>query len=161
MPDSRLLMVGGMLLPSGVVFQTIVPGLGFHFSQYGTERGGSVTVGGVTYPKLTELGSAGGLKLSRLFPIFGYLDLNYVQRISSTVDLGFRLTYAYSPSPGGNVPDSRDLKYLPGLRPTDFRGTEYKPWQGVNEENIAPDEATSKHRLMFMIEGTHDVFGGR
>lgn len=155
MPDSRLLMVGGVLLPRGVVFDTIVPGIGLHFSQYGTRRGGSVTLGGVTYPRLTELGAVGvptsKAALGRVFPIFGYVDLRYAQRISNTVDLGVGLTYAYSPSSGGpDEPDRQELHYLEA---------KYQPWLPASQENIAPAEATSKHRFMFRIEGTHDLLG--
>jgi hypothetical protein len=161
MPDSRLLMVGGLVLPKGVAFDTVVPGLGFHYSEYGTRQGVSATVGGVTYPRLTQLGKPGA-SFSKVLPIFGHVELRGVRRVSDTVDLGFGLTYSYSPTPGGSGEHRPPaLEYLPGLRPRDYRGMEYQPWNPVSEDNIPPEQAVAKHRFMFRIEGTHDLLGGR
>lgn len=160
MPDSRLTMVGGMLLPRGVAFDTIVPGLGFHASQYGRKRGGSITVGGVTYPNLNELGKPGST-LGRMFPVFGHVELKGVQRVSDTIDLGFGLAYSYSPSPGeADASGAPKNEYLPGLTPDNFRGTKHQPWVPSNRDNQGADDPVSKHRLMFRIEGTHDLGGG-
>jgi hypothetical protein len=147
LPDSRLFIGGTVIVPPGVAFDTAVPGLGAHYSNYGRKRGYSGTLGVVVKPDLAALGS---MNVRRILPIYGYLDLRYVRRVSDTIDLGVRIGYTYSP------PEESAA----GPTPTDFLGAKHKPWLPTSRENIPPGEDTSGHKVFFKLEATHDLFGG-
>ena len=149
LPDSRMFIGGTVIVPPGVAFETAVPGLGAHYSNYGRKSGYSATVGAVVKPSLKELGS---LDAGKILPVYGYLDLRYVRRVSETVDLGLRIGYTYAPGKKSSDDDAL---------PPDFLGAKAKPWLDTSRENVPPEEDTSGHKVFFRVEGTMDWLGGR
>jgi hypothetical protein len=146
MPDSSLLTGPMIAIPKGVFFDTIAPALGVHYSKFGQRRGFSLTAGTVAKPNLDQLGKDWG----KLVSIFGYLDIYYVKRISDTFDLGLGLTWAWDPFSARSEPGPAHLHFLESKN---------KPWLPTSRENVPPSEDRSGHRLMFKIQGTHDIFG--
>jgi hypothetical protein len=138
MPNRELLIVGGQVVPKGVFFDTFVPGLGAHYSNYGTSQGISGTVAGLAKPDLDHIGQV---------QAFGYADLHYARRVSNTVDLDFGMTYTYSPTSTASQTDALQLQYLHASS---------KSWLPSSQDNQPPAADHSGHSFMFTIKGTFD-----
>lgn len=138
MPNRELLIVGGQVVPKGVFFDTFVPGLGAHYSNYGASRGISGTIAGLAKPDLDHIGQV---------QAFGYADLHYARRVSNTVDLDFGMTYTYSPSNTASQADALQLQYLHASS---------KSWLPSSQDNQPPAANHSGHSFMFTIKGTFD-----
>jgi hypothetical protein len=138
MPNRELLIVGGQVVPKGVFFDTFVPGLGAHYSNFGTGQGISGTVAGLAKPDLDHIGQV---------QAFGYADLHYARRVSNTVDLDFGMTYTYSPTSTASQTDALQLQYLHARS---------KSWLPPSQDNQPPAVDHSGHSFMFTIKGTFD-----
>ena len=138
MPNRELLIVGGQVVPKGVFFDTFVPGLGAHYSNYGTSQGISGTIAGLAKPDLDHIGQV---------QAFGYADLHYARRASNTVDLDFGMTYTYSPTGTASQADALQLQYLHASS---------KSWLPPSQDNQPPAADHSGHSFMFTIKGTFD-----
>jgi len=138
MPNRELLIVGGQVVPKGVFFDTFVPGLGAHYSNYGTSQGISGTVAGLAKPDLDHIGQV---------QAFGYADLHYARRASNTVDLDFGMTYTYSPTSAASRTDTLQLQYLHASS---------KSWLPSSQDNQPSTADRSGHSFMVTIKGTFD-----
>ena len=139
MPNREMLIVGGQVVPKGVFFDTFVPGLGLHYSNYGRTQGVSGTVAGLAKPDLDHIGQV---------QAFGYADLHYAKRVSNAVDLDFGMTYTYSPTSATSATDPLQLQYL---------HAESKSWLAPSQDNQPPDVDHSGHSFQFTIKGTFDA----
>ena len=138
LPDSKMLILGGLAVPKGVFFDMSVPGLGVHYSKYGPTEGVSATIAGLATPNLQNLAQV---------KTYGYADLHYARRFSNTVDIDVGITYTYALAHDSDPPDPLQLQYL---------HAESQAWRPVSRDNQPPDADRSGHNFMFTIKGTFD-----
>lgn len=142
-PGREVLTLLGQIVPKGVFFDVPVPGVGAHYSKFGTKNGVSATAAGLAKPDMEHLGRV---------QLFGYVDLHYARRVSETVDVNVGITYTYSPSGAVGEDEKLQVNYLHA------RG---KPWMPETRDNEPDGKDRSGHNFMFSIKGTFDALGGR
>jgi hypothetical protein len=135
LPDAKLLMLGTQVVPKGVFFDTLVPGLGVHYSKYGVTDGFSGTVAGLAVPDLNNITNV---------KTYGYVDLRYAKRVSDALDIDVGITYTYSLNNSAASNDPLQLQYL---------HAESKSWLPPSQENQPPDANRSGHNFMFTVRG--------
>jgi hypothetical protein len=143
LPDRTIFTALGLVVPPGVFFDFPVPGFGAHYCKYSRTQGVSATGAALAKPDLEHLGQV---------QTFGYIDLHYAKRMSSTVDIDVGLTYTYSPARAASLNDPLQLQYLHARS---------KDWVPASQDNVPPDVDRSGHNIMFSIKGTFEKFGGR
>ena len=78
---------GGVIIaPAGAITRTAVPAFGYTRSEFDATRGWSVT--SAVLPTLDPTGK----DLVHLFPVYGYLEVSHVRRVSDGLDVGIRFT---------------------------------------------------------------------
>jgi hypothetical protein len=87
---------GGVILaPPGAITDIAVPALGYTYSSFGARRGTAFTTAALPTLSPTAIG-APGTSFNEKFPLFVFAELSHVRRVSSELDLGFRLTAQFS-----------------------------------------------------------------
>jgi len=82
---------GGVILaPPGALFPTAVPALGYTRSSFGETSGTSVTA--AFLPTLSPAAISAGEGPVRMFPVYAYVEVTHVRRVSSGLDLGVSAT---------------------------------------------------------------------
>lgn len=85
---------GMILAPPGAITSVTVPALGYTRSSYGATSGWSAT--GALLPTLSPSAISAGEPLARQFPVYLFGEVSYVNRVSTDLDLGLRLTVQLS-----------------------------------------------------------------
>ncbi len=86
---------GGVIIsPPGSLSETAVPALGFTHSNFGERSGFSAT--GALLPSLSLSAINAGGPLVEQFPVYAYVEVAHVRRLSDDLDLGLRLTVQVS-----------------------------------------------------------------
>jgi hypothetical protein len=138
LPNHRLLMAGGLLVPKGTFFPFITPGVGAHYSWYGTDNGFSVTGAGLAVPNLSNLAGSS---------VYSYFDTSYSRRVSDSLDLSVGFTYTFSLAGGSTSNDPLQLQVI---------HAKSQPWLPTSEENLVPDQNLAGHNFMLTVKGKFD-----
>jgi len=86
---------GGVIVaPAGAITSVAVPALGYTRSSFGARSGSSITA--ALLPTLSPSAISAGESLARQFPVYAYVEYNYVRRVSNDLDVGVRLTVQVS-----------------------------------------------------------------
>jgi hypothetical protein len=100
---------GGVIMaPPGGMFPMAVPALGYTRSSYGERSGYSVTAAAL--PLVSPSAISAREPLGNQFPVYAYVELSYVGRVSQRLDLGARLVIqqsTVSPVPTPTDPGAR------------------------------------------------------
>ena len=108
---------GVILAPPGSIASTSVPAFGATGSAYGERFGVSGTA--AVLPTLSPASISAGLPLANQFPVYAYLEVSGVTRVSSGLDLGLRLTVQVSTpelfGSGATGPESPEERFRRSL----------------------------------------------
>jgi hypothetical protein len=86
---------GGVILaPPGAITDITVPAFGYTYSSFGATSGTSFTAAAL--PTLSPTAISAGRPFAEQFPVYVYAELSHVRRVSSSLDLGVRLTAQFS-----------------------------------------------------------------
>jgi hypothetical protein len=86
---------GGIIMaPPGGMFPMAVPALGYTRSSFGERSGYSATA--ALLPLVSPSAISAREPLGNQFPVYAYVDLSYVRRVSQRLDLGARLVIQQS-----------------------------------------------------------------
>jgi len=100
---------GGIIMaPPGGMFPMAVPALGYTRSSFGERSGYSVTAAAL--PLISPSAISAREPLGNQFPVYAYVELSYVRRVSQRLDLGARLVIqqsTISPVPAPTDPSAR------------------------------------------------------
>jgi Domain of unknown function (DUF4157) len=123
---------GVVLAPPGAIAQTSVPAFGATGSAFGPRFGASGTA--AILPTISPASISAGLPLANQFPLYAYVEVSGVTRVSNGLDLGLRLTVQFnsadlfgSQTPPGQTPDERFRQTLGTYQEAVRRGTNVPP----------------------------------
>jgi len=109
---------GGIIMaPPGGMFDFAVPAFGYTRSSFGERSGVSATA--ALLPTLSPRAISAREPFGNQFPVYAYVELSYVQRVSRRLDLGARLVIqqsTVSPVPAPTDPAARQHQALEHYR---------------------------------------------
>lgn len=123
---------GVVLAPPGAIASTSVPAFGATGAAFGPRFGASGTA--ALLPTISPSSISAGLPFANQFPVYAYVEVSGVTRVSNGLDLGLRLTIQVSSAelfgsstPAGQSPEERFRQFLGSYQDAVRQGTNVPP----------------------------------
>ena len=142
---------GVIITPPGSLFDIPAPALGFTRSTFGAARGTSFT--GAVLPTISSESISAGERAVTWFPVYSYLELSHVRRISEDLDIGARVILQVSSLDvdrwlGGGETGSRD--------PAERLAQTVQDYQEAREQEATP--ASLRPNIGLTVFGRFNAF---